>query len=120
MSFLLGGKEVVLLGDPPQSRDRSGKQNPAEGTAMGVMRLGYVHIRVTDLAESRSHYGDTLGMKQVHEEPGKLYFKGWDEYDHHSAEPGECGVSYPFCGSRAEAHVCQRPANACRGRRALE
>jgi catechol 2,3-dioxygenase len=45
---------------------------------MGVMRMGYVHIRVTDLEESRSHYGETLGMKLVHEEPGKLYYKGWD------------------------------------------
>ncbi len=32
---------------------------------MGVMRMGYVHVRVTDLEESRSHYGETLGMKLV-------------------------------------------------------
>ena len=36
------------------------------------MRLGYVHIRVTDLEEARNHYSNTLGMKVVHEEPGKL------------------------------------------------
>ena len=29
---------------------------------MGVMRLGYVHIRVTDLEEARDHYSNTLGM----------------------------------------------------------
>jgi catechol 2,3-dioxygenase len=59
---------------------------------MGVMRMGYVHVRVTDLEESRSHYGETLGMKLVHEEPGKLYYKGWDEFDHHSVVLEEGGV----------------------------
>ena len=29
---------------------------------MGVMRLGYVHLRVTDLEEARDHYSNTLGM----------------------------------------------------------
>lgn len=51
---------------------------------MGVMRLGYVHIRVTDLEAARSHYADTLGMRVVHEDGDCLYFKAWDEYDHHS------------------------------------
>ena len=37
---------------------------------MGVMRLGYVHLRVTDLEEARDHYSNTLGMQVVHEEPG--------------------------------------------------
>ena len=59
---------------------------------MGVMRLGYVHTRVTDLEASRFHYGETLGMRVVHEEPGKLYYKGWDEFDHHSVVLEEGGV----------------------------
>ncbi len=59
---------------------------------MGVMRLGYVHVRVTDLAESRQHYGETLGMQLMHEEPGRLYYKGWDEHDHHSVVLEEGGV----------------------------
>jgi catechol 2,3-dioxygenase len=58
----------------------------------GVMRLGYVHARVTDLAEARSHYGNTLGLYPVHEEPGKVFYKGWDEYDHHSVVLEEGGV----------------------------
>ena len=37
-----------------------------------VIRLGYVHLRVTDLEEARNHYSNTLGMQVVHEEPGKL------------------------------------------------
>lgn len=59
---------------------------------MGVMRLGYVHIRVTDLEEARNHYSNTLGMKIMAEEPGKLHLKCWDEYDHHSLVLEEGGV----------------------------
>ena len=32
---------------------------------MGVMRLGFVHLRVTDLEEARNHYSNTLGMTVV-------------------------------------------------------
>ena len=31
-----------------------------------VIRLGYVHLRVTDLEEARNHYSNTLGMEVVH------------------------------------------------------
>jgi catechol 2,3-dioxygenase-like lactoylglutathione lyase family enzyme len=57
-----------------------------------VMRLGYVHLRVTDLEESRNHYSNTLGMEVVASEPGKLYLKCWDEWDHHSLVLEEGGV----------------------------
>lgn len=59
---------------------------------MGVLRLGYVHARVTDLAEAKSHYGNTLGLYTAHEEPGRIYYKGWDEWDHHSVVLEEGGV----------------------------
>ncbi len=61
---------------------------------MSVMRLGYVHLRVTDTDQARSHYGDTLGMRLTAERDGTLYFKAWDEYDHHSVvvEPGGVGL----------------------------
>jgi catechol 2,3-dioxygenase len=59
---------------------------------MGVMRLGYVHTRVTDLDQARAHYHGTLGMKAVHEEPGRIYLKAWDEWDHHSVVLEEGGV----------------------------
>ena len=64
--------------------------------------MGYVHIRVTDLEESRSHYGETLGMKLVQEEPGKLYYKGWDEFDHHSVVLEEGGVGVVKFGYEVE------------------
>ncbi|ACY96126.1 MULTISPECIES: catechol 2,3-dioxygenase [Thermomonospora] len=62
---------------------------------MGVMRLGYVHAKVTDLEEAKAHYGGTLGMRLVHEEDGRVYYKAWDEYDHHSVvlEAGGVGLT---------------------------
>ncbi|MDO5499414.1 MAG: catechol 2,3-dioxygenase [Propionibacteriaceae bacterium] len=59
---------------------------------MGILRLGYAEIRVTDLEEAKSHYGRTLGLKHVEDVDGKAYFKGWDEWDHHSLVLHEGGV----------------------------
>ncbi len=58
----------------------------------GVTRLGYVHARVTDLANAKSHYANTLGLYPVHEEPGRHFYKGWDEWNHHSLVLEEGGV----------------------------
>ncbi|MCL2782512.1 MAG: VOC family protein [Propionibacteriaceae bacterium] len=62
---------------------------------MGVLRLGYAHIRVTDLAAARRHYVQTMGLIPVLEQGNRLYLKGWDEWDHHSLvlEEGGVGVS---------------------------
>jgi len=57
-----------------------------------VLRMGYVHARVTDLARAKDHYANTLGLYPTLEEDGKLYFKGWDEWDHHSVVLEEGGV----------------------------
>jgi catechol 2,3-dioxygenase len=54
--------------------------------------MGYVHARVTDLAEARDHYANTLGLYPVLEESNRLFFKGWDEWDHHSLVLEEGGV----------------------------
>ena len=59
---------------------------------MGILRLGYIHMRVTDMAEAKSHYGRTLGLRPMLEEPGKIYYRGWDEWDHHSVVLEEGGV----------------------------
>jgi catechol 2,3-dioxygenase len=59
---------------------------------MAVLRMGYVHAKVTDLAEAKQHYANTLGLYCTKEENGKLYFKGWDEWDHHSVVLEEGGV----------------------------
>ena len=72
----------------------------------GVMRLGYVHARVTDLAEAKSHYGNTLGLYPTYEEPGKIYYKGWDEWDHHSVVLEEGGVGLVKIGFKVSDPTC--------------
>ena len=75
-----------------------------EGNTMSkVMRLGYVHLRVTDLEEARNHYSNTLGMEVVASEPGKLYLKCWDEWDHHSLVLEEGGVGLVKLGYKVES-----------------
>ncbi|MDO5629810.1 MAG: catechol 2,3-dioxygenase [Mobilicoccus sp.] len=71
---------------------------------MGVLRLGYVHARVTDMAEAKDHYANTLGMYPVDVEngDGKAYFKGWDEWEHHSIVLEEGGVGLVKLGYRVE------------------
>jgi catechol 2,3-dioxygenase-like lactoylglutathione lyase family enzyme len=61
---------------------------------MSVMRLGYVHIRVTDLEEAALHYTKTRGMQEIAAVGNRRYFKGWDEFDHHSVviEEGAVGL----------------------------
>ena len=59
---------------------------------MGIMRMGYAHVRVTDMAEAKNHYANTLGLYEVLEENGRVYYKGWDEWDHHSVVLEEGGV----------------------------
>lgn len=73
---------------------------------MSVIRLGYVHLRVTELAEARRHYEETLGMDAVHAEKNRVYLKSWDEDDHHSVVIEEGGVGlqkigYKVYGERA-------------------
>ena len=65
---------------------------------MAVMRMGYMHVKVTDLAEAKDHYANTLGLYQTLEQDGKVYYKGWDEWDHHSVVIEEGGVGYVRCG----------------------
>ncbi len=68
-----------------------------------VIRLGYVHLRVTDLEEAREHYSNTLGMEVVEEDQGKLYLKCWDEWDHHSLVLEEGGVGLVKFGYKVES-----------------
>lgn len=51
----------------------------------GILRLGEVQIRVLDLAEARAHYGKHMGLHEMMSDAeGRVYFKAWDEKDHHS------------------------------------
>jgi len=69
---------------------------------MGAMRMGYMHVKVTDLAEAKQHYGSTVGLYQTLEQDGKVYYKGWDEWDHHSVVIEEGGVGMVKTGLKCE------------------
>src|SRR5690242_1938368 len=61
-----------------------------------VLRVGYVHLKVTDLEEAKKHYQDILGLRVIHQDrDNKLYFKAWDEWDHHHLvlEEGGTGLT---------------------------
>lgn len=61
----------------------------------GVLRPGYVQIRVLDMDDAIVHYRDRLGLDEVmtHDD-GRFFLKGYDEFEHHSVilreadEPG--------------------------------
>jgi catechol 2,3-dioxygenase len=68
---------------------------------MGILRMGYMHVKVTDLAEAKRHYADTVGLYETLEQDGKVYYKGWDEWDHHSVVLEEGGVGMVRTGFKA-------------------
>jgi catechol 2,3-dioxygenase len=50
----------------------------------GVLRLGEVCIRVLDIEAARRHYGTHMGLiETMTDDEGKVYYKSWDEHDHH-------------------------------------
>jgi catechol 2,3-dioxygenase len=51
----------------------------------GVLRPGYIQIRVTDLDTALTHYIDRVGLHEVSREAdGRVYLRAWDEFDRHS------------------------------------
>ncbi|MCX5542122.1 catechol 2,3-dioxygenase [Paraburkholderia sp. CNPSo 3076] len=51
----------------------------------GVLRPGYVQLRVMDLEAARTHYRDHIGLQEVLGGPkGHALFRCSDEFDHHS------------------------------------
>lgn len=51
----------------------------------GVMRPGHTQIRVLELDKSVAFYRDVLGLEETgRDSSGRVYFKCWDERDHHS------------------------------------
>lgn len=62
----------------------------------GVLRPGFIQIRVLDMDEAITHYCDRLGLHHVGtESDGRVYLKGWDEFDRHSVilrEADEAGM----------------------------
>ena len=64
----------------------------------GVLRLGEVCVRVLDMDEARTHYGDHLGLiETLRDGDDRTYYKAWDEHDCHSViiqKSDGCGVEY--------------------------
>ncbi len=51
----------------------------------GVLRPGFIQLRVLDMAAAKSHYIDRLGLDFVSEgDDGRVYLKAFDEFDRHS------------------------------------
>ena len=51
----------------------------------GVLRPGHIQLKVLDLDESVDFYSNTLGLIETgRDAQGRVYFKTWDERDHHS------------------------------------
>ncbi len=64
----------------------------------GVMRPGHIQLRVLDLEESVDFYRKVLGLVETgRDSAGRVYFKAWDERDHHSLilrEADRAGMDY--------------------------
>ena len=59
---------------------------PVGGTfgAMGILRLSHVEIRVPDLELATAYYAEVVGLIETDREDERVFFKGWDEHQHHS------------------------------------
>lgn len=51
---------------------------------MGIWRLGYVEVRSRDLERDTQFWCEVIGLVETERGDGKVYFKCWDEQDHHS------------------------------------
>jgi catechol 2,3-dioxygenase len=74
----------------------------------GVMRAGHIQLRVLDLDAAVRHYTEYIGLQEVGREGGKVFFKAWDEFDHHSLvlrEAEEPGLDHYAFKVRSEADL---------------
>jgi len=47
----------------------------------GVLRPGYIQIRVTDLEPALTDYVERIGLHEVSREAdGRIYLRAWDEF----------------------------------------
>ena len=91
----------------------------------GVLRPGYIQIRVLDMEEALGHYRDRVGLSVVATgDDGRVYLKAFDEFDHHSVilrETDRAGMDFTGFKVRDDdtlTRVDRRPARARRrGRR---
>ena len=63
----------------------------------GVLRPGHAQVRVLDLEKSVTFYKDVLGLVETGRDAERVYFKCWDERDHHSfviRQAEEAGIDF--------------------------
>lgn len=64
----------------------------------GVLRPGHAQVRVLELDKAISFYRDVLGLVETgRDDTGRVYFKCWDERDHHSyilREADSAGIDF--------------------------
>lgn len=69
----------------------------------GVMRPGYVQMRVLDLDAAIPHYRDRIGLELVDRVGDRAFFRGFDEFDRHSVilreadMPGLDRIGFKVC-----------------------
>ena len=51
--------------------------------SMGILRLSHVDITVTDLELAAAYYTQVLGLEITERTDDRIFFKCWDERDHH-------------------------------------
>src|SRR5215213_11595543 len=60
----------------------SDEQREADMALNGVLRPGYIQIRVTDIDAAVKHYVDRIGLHEVSREAdGRVYLRAFDEFD---------------------------------------
>ncbi len=66
-------------------------------TETGILRLGHVEYRVTDLARARDFYVDLLGFVETERDADRVYLRGLEEREHHGfvlRKASAAGVSH--------------------------
>lgn len=75
----------------------------------GVLRPGFVQLRVLDKEKALWHYRDIMGLDVVSEEAdGRVYLKAYDEFDRHSVilrETDEAGMDCMGWKVESEAYL---------------
>lgn len=86
----------------------------------GVLRMGHAQIRVLDLEKSARFYSDVLGLEETgRDNKGRVYFKCWDEHDHHSLvirqadSPGVDYVGYKVLDRETLDHFEEKLRQEC-------
>jgi catechol 2,3-dioxygenase len=53
---------------------------------MGVATLGHVELECTDVEASRDHFHDVLGLEESLRRDGRVYMRGWGDWDRFTLE----------------------------------